>query len=73
MDILQERRLSYLKSYFWTYPDEVRAKVETICIDIYVPYIECIQACFPNAKIITDRFHVIQHLSRNYPEHGFKP
>ena len=64
IDILQDRRLSYLKSYFWTYPDEVRAKVETICIDMYVPYIECIQACFPNAKIITDRFHVIQHLSR---------
>lgn len=64
IDILQDRRLSYLKSYFWSYSDEVRAQVETICIDMYAPYIECIQACFPNAKIVTDRFHVIQHLSR---------
>lgn len=64
IDILQDRRLSYLKSCFCSYPDEVRAQVETICIDMYTPFIECIQACFPNAKIVTDRFHVIQHLSR---------
>lgn len=64
IDILQNRRLSYLKSYFMTYPLEVRAQVETVCIDMYTPYIECIKTCFPNAQIITDRFHVIQHLSR---------
>lgn len=64
IDILQDRRLNFLKSHFMTYPKSVRDQVETVCIDMYVPYIECIQACFPNAKIITDRFHVIQHLSR---------
>lgn len=37
IDILQDRRLNYLKSYFWTYPEEVRAKVETVCIDMVIP------------------------------------
>ena len=39
--------------------------VKTICIDIYMPYIQLICEFFPNAKIITDRFHTIQLLSRS--------
>lgn len=64
LDILQDRRLSYLKNYFWSYSEDARNHVETVCIDMYTPYIECIQACFPRAQIITDRFHVIQHISK---------
>lgn len=64
MDIVQNRRLSYLKSYFFRFPLEVRRKVKTVCIDMYEPYIQLIKSCFPNAKIITDRFHVVQHINR---------
>lgn len=64
VDILPDRRLSFLKSYFFRYPLEVRSQVKTICIDMYEPYIQLIHSCFPNAQIITDRFHIIQHINR---------
>lgn len=64
VNIVPNRTLTYLKSYFFQYPLEVRKKVKTICIDMYEPYIQLIRACFPNAKIITDRFHIVQHINR---------
>ncbi len=64
IDILDDRRLENLTRYFHRYPLEVRQKVETITIDMYEPYMSLIKDCFPNAKIIIDRFHVVQHLNR---------
>lgn len=64
LDIVQNRRLSYLKSYFFQFPLEVRKNVKTVCIDMYEPYIQLIRSCFPNAVIITDRFHIVQHINR---------
>ena len=65
IDIVQNRLLSHLKSYFFSYTKEARDNVRTICIDMYSPYIELIRSCFPKAEIITDRFHVIQLISRS--------
>lgn len=31
---------------------------------MYEPYIQLIRSCFPNAQIITDRFHIVQHINR---------
>lgn len=64
MDIVQNRQLTYLKSYFFRFPLKVRRNVKTVCIDMYEPYIQLINSCFPNAKIITDRFHIVQHINR---------
>lgn len=66
INILQNRQLSYLKSYFFRYPLDVRKNVKTICIDMYEPYIQLIRSCFPNAKIVTDRFHIIQLINRSF-------
>lgn len=65
IDIVYNRQLSHLKSYFFSYPKEARDQVQTICIDMYAPYVSLIKSCFPNAKIILDRFHIIQLLSRS--------
>ena len=65
LDIVTDRRLSYLKSYFFTYTKEARHSVETICIDMYSPYISLIESCFPHSKIIIDRFHIVQLLNRS--------
>ncbi|MBI5976106.1 transposase, partial [Staphylococcus canis] len=43
---------------------EERKRVQTVSIDMYQPYIVLIQELFPNAKIIIDRFHIIQSLNR---------
>lgn len=33
-------------------------------MDMYSPYMSLVKRCFPNAVIIIDRFHIIQHLNR---------
>lgn len=64
VDIVENRQLSFLKRYFYRYSKSARRSVKTICIDMYSPYISLIKECFPNAKIIIDKFHIIQLLSR---------
>ena len=65
VDIVKNRRLHHLKRYFSRFSLHARKNVKTICIDMYMPYIQLIRECFPNTKIITDRFHTIQLLSRS--------
>ena len=65
IDVLEDRRLNELIKYFRTYTRAARNAVETICMDMYSPYKELVKALFPNAKIIIDRFHVIQLISRS--------
>ena len=64
LDIVPDRTLTYLKAYFFRYPLEIRKNVKSVCIDMYEPYIQLVNSCFPNAKIITDRFHIVQHINR---------
>ena len=64
VDVVEDRRLYYLKDHFYRYSRHERKKVKTICIDMYTPYIELIRQLFPNASIIIDRFHIVQALNR---------
>lgn len=64
IDIVEDRRLYSLTRYFSRYPREKRLKVKNIVIDMYTPYIVLIKTMFPNANIITDKFHTIQLISR---------
>lgn len=64
LDIVEDRRLHVLKEYFLRYSKAARAAVETIVIDMYSPYISLIQEVFPKAKIIIDKFHILQLFSR---------
>ena len=63
LDIVENRRLENLKSYFYRFPIEARRNVKYIVIDIYKPYFSLIKACFPNAKIIIDKFHIVNNFS----------
>lgn len=65
IDVLEDRKLNALIRYFNTYTRPARNAVETICMDIYTPYMELVKAMFPNARIILDRFHIIQQLTRS--------
>lgn len=47
-----------------TYSLKARRAIRTVTMDMYSPYIGLIEGCFPNAKIIIDRFHITQHLNR---------
>ena len=64
VDIVEDRRLHVLKNYFLRYSKAARKSVETIVIDMYSPYISLIKSIFPYAKIIIDKFHIVQLFSR---------
>lgn len=65
IDLVENRRLDYLENYFRGYTRAARRSVRTVVIDMYAPYITLIKKIFPNAKIIFDRFHMVQLFSRS--------
>jgi len=64
IDIVEDRRLHVLRRYFSQYSKQARENVDRIVIDIYSPYMTLITELFPNAKIVIDRFHIVQLFSR---------
>ncbi|CYX12799.1 Transposase%2C IS204/IS1001/IS1096/IS1165 [Streptococcus suis] len=62
--ILDNNRQTTIKNYFYKYPRAVRETVEVVTVDMSGSYIPIIKKLFPRAKIVLDRFHIIQHLSR---------
>ena len=64
IDIVEDRRLNSLIKYFSRYSRQSRMNVKYIVIDMYAPYISLIKMMFPNAKIVIDKFHLIQLISR---------
>ena len=66
LDILPSRKTRDIKAHFLgRYSLKSRKKVETITVDMNAGYIGLIPAIFPQAKIIIDRFHLIQLLNRS--------
>ncbi|MGM9877407.1 MAG: ISL3 family transposase [Bacilli bacterium] len=63
IDIVEDRRLKSLLTYFSYYTHKARSKVKLIVIDMYSPYISLIKVMFPNAEIIIDKFHLTQLIS----------
>lgn len=74
IDIVEDRKQYALTQYVLRYDRAVRYQVKTITIDMYAPYINVIKVCFPNAKIIIDKFHLVQvcFASRKYIEMQWK-
>ncbi|HKL41504.1 MAG TPA: ISL3 family transposase [Clostridia bacterium] len=66
IDIVENRQLRFLKLYFSKYSIIAREHVETVCIDMYAPYMSIIKDIFPNAVIVIDRFHIVQLLTRAF-------
>lgn len=61
--ILPNRLKQTIFNYFMRFPASVRSLVR-ISYDLNSYYVALIKKLFPNAKIIIDRFHIIQMLNR---------
>lgn len=60
LDILPSRKSADLTSYFLAFPRKSRLQVKCVVMDMSNLFRGVIQACFPNAAIIADRYHVIR-------------
>ena len=64
LNIVENQRLPYLERYFSRFSLATRKNVEFIVIDMYTPYVSLVKKLFPNAQLIIDRFHIVQHMDR---------
>ena len=64
IDIVEDRRLSTLRTYFMRFSKAAREGVTHVVIDMYAPYMTLIKEVFPKAKIVLDKFHIVQLVSR---------
>ena len=62
--ILDGRTQATIRNHFLRYSRQVRSRVKVITMDMFSPYYAIARKLFPNAKIVLDRFHIVQHLSR---------
>lgn len=62
--ILENRTQTTIRNHFFRYSKEARDSVKIVTVDMSGSYIPMIPKLFPNAKIVIDRFHIVQHMSR---------
>ena len=62
--VLEGRTQAVIRDHFLKYDRAVRCRVKIITMDMFSPYYDLAKQLFPCAKIVLDRFHIIQHLSR---------
>lgn len=66
IDIIEDRRLDSLIEYFSRFSLEARNNVKYICMDMYSPYISLVKSIFPSAKIVLDKFHIVNLVNRAF-------
>lgn len=65
-DVIEGKSLAQVERLLMTYRD--REKVTMVCMDLSSSYRSIVGKCFPNAKIVADRFHVIRMISHDFME-----
>jgi len=65
-DVVEGKSTEELKDYLLSLKGRDRVKV--ICIDLSSPYRALIRNCFPNARIVADRFHVVRIVLHHFME-----
>jgi len=65
-DVSVGHKCSSLKEILMNHP--ARSRIKAAVIDMWQPYRSALQECCPKAKIIVDRFHFQQHLSKALDE-----
>ena len=62
-DILPDRTQSHLCTYFRQFSLKERNKVKYFICDMWQPYVDVATAFFPNATIITDKYHFMRQVT----------
>ena len=64
IDVLNSHKQEEVIAALQCYPAEARAQVEEVSVDLWGGYRAVIETVFPNARIVYDRFHVMQQVNR---------
>lgn len=63
LDILPDRTQAHLCTYFRQFSRKEREKVKFFISDMWQPYVDLATAFFPNATIITDKYHFMRQVT----------
>lgn len=63
LDILPDRTHLHLVNYFSSYSKHERRRVKFFVCDMWKPYVDIAKSYFPNAKIITDKYHFMRQVT----------
>lgn len=58
LGVLPDRKLETVEKFLLTIPEDLRATVREVCIDMYEGYASAVKKALPQARIVADRFHV---------------
>jgi transposase len=56
--VLDGREKERVKAFLQSIPEELRATVEQVCIDMYKGFASAVNEVLPAARVVADRFHV---------------
>lgn len=62
--VLPDRKNITIRHYLSSIPLEQREKVNEVSLDMLATFINLAKEFFPNARIVVDRFHVMQHVNK---------
>lgn len=60
LDVLSNRKSEDIRAYFLEYSRTKRKKVRYIVMDLSSQFRSVMQECFPKARIVADKFHVVR-------------
>ncbi|MEM6784445.1 MAG: ISL3 family transposase [Bacteroidota bacterium] len=63
LDILPNRRKETLAAHFKALGPAFCAQIEVVACDMWRPYRDVAEECFPGAELVIDRFHVVKALN----------
>lgn len=63
LDILPDRRKETLEAHFEALGPVFCAQITVVAMDMWRPYRDVAEQCFPNAEVVIDRFHVVKALN----------
>ena len=59
--VLPDRLKTTVLAWLLSIPPVIRARIKTVCTDIWEGYISAVEEALPDATVVLDRFHVIRH------------
>ena len=68
VEALQGRTKEQVVSYFKTLSEDIKQKIEEVCIDMWRPYAKAVLETLPHSELVVDRFHIMQSVNKDLKE-----
>jgi transposase len=64
IEVLKDRKKAALERYMAGWCEEFKSGIKFVAIDLWGPYRSVVESILPVAKVVADRFHVMQNINK---------